>query len=236
MSATPPRPSTTKNRKSGAAAPRPARGRDAARPSRLPWLIAGIVVVVGLAAVVAIVGTGGGSAEAQNEVAPVTVTGTALPSAGGSGLIPPASDPAVGKTVPALSGSTFGGGQISFAVPTKPTVYLFVAHWCPHCQAEVPRIVDWLGDGSLPSTVSWRMVSTAVKESQGNFPPSAWLAKEKWGGPVLVDSATGDAANAFGLQSFPYLLFVDSKGVVKQRATGELTLEDLKTALATITS
>ena len=95
--------------------------------------------------------------------------------------------------------------------------------------------MGWLGDGSLPTTVSWRMVSTAVDESRGNFPPSAWLAKVKWEGQVMVDSKTGDAANAFGLQSFPYLVFVDAKGVVTQRATGELALADLKTALATIT-
>lgn len=232
MSATPPRPSANKARTGGSGG---SGGRAAARPSRLPWLIAGLVVVIGLAALVAVVGTGGGSGDAKNEVAAVTVTGTALPGADGSGLIATATDPGVGKTVPALAGSTFGSGALSYPVPTKPTVYVFVAHWCPHCQAEVPRIIGWLGDGSLPATVSWRMVSTAVDESRGNFPPSAWLAKVKWEGPVLVDSEQGDAATAFGLRSFPYLVFVDAKGVVKQRATGELPLADLKTALATIT-
>lgn len=237
MSTPPPRPSTTKSRGAkGGAGPRPARDGGAPRASRMPWLIAGLVVVIGLAALVAVVGSGGGdSATAQTEVAPVTVTGTALPAANGSGLLDPASDPGVGKTVPALSGITFGGSTVSFPVPTVPTVYLFVAHWCPHCRAEVPRIVSWLGDGSLPKTVAWRMVSTSVDSSSPNYPPSAWLAKERWEGPVIIDSEKGDAAVAFGLKSFPYLVFVDAKGVVKMRATGELTVDQIKTGIASIT-
>jgi cytochrome c biogenesis protein CcmG/thiol:disulfide interchange protein DsbE len=237
MSTPPPRPSTTK--KSGAkggAGPRPARDRGAPKASRMPWLIAGLVVVIGLAAAVAVIGGGGGdSASANNEVAPVTATGTALPAAGGSGLINPASDPGVGKTVPALSGTTFGGSALSFPVPTVPTVYLFVAHWCPHCRAEVPRIVDWLDDGSLPKTVAWRTISTSVDSASPNYPPSAWLAKERWDAPVLVDSEKGDAAIAFGLKSFPYMVFVDAKGVVKMRATGELTVAEIMTGIAAIT-
>ena len=241
MSSTPPRPSSKKSSSRASTAragagPRPPRDRAAARASRTPWLLAGVVVVIGLAALIAVVGTGGGdSASAQNEVAAVSVSGTPLSAAEGSGLLPRATDTAVGQTVPALSGTSFGGGSLTYGVPTAPTVYLFVAHWCPHCQAEVPRIVGWLDDGSLPANVSWRIVSTAVEKSRENYPPSAWLAKVRWEGPVVVDSAGGDAATAFGLRSFPYLVFTDAKGVVQQRATGELSLADLKTALATIT-
>lgn len=210
----------------------------AAKPStsRTPWLIAFVVVVIGVAALIALIGTGGGSSKSTGtETAPVTVSGTALAGAGGSGLIDPATDPAVGKTVPSLSGSTPSGTPISYAPNGKPTIYLFVAHWCPHCQAELPRIAAWIEQGSaLSSRVAWRTISTAVNSDRDNYPPSAWFTKTKWDEPVMVDSAKGDAATAFGLQSFPYLIFVDSNGVVKQRATGELTLDELQSAIRTI--
>ena len=54
-------------------------------------------------------------------------------------------DPAIGKTVPTLTGkSVYDGGAVTIGPDTgggKPQVIVFVAHWCPHCQAEVPRLV-----------------------------------------------------------------------------------------------
>ena len=31
--------------------------------------------------------------------------------------------------------------------PGSPQLIVVMAHWCPHCQAEIPRIVDWNTDG-----------------------------------------------------------------------------------------
>ena len=58
-------------------------------------------------------------------------------------------------------------------------------------------------------------MSTSVSKDQDNYPPSVWLAKVKWDQPVLADSANSAAAQAFGLTSFPYMLFVDGNGVVR---------------------
>jgi cytochrome c biogenesis protein CcmG/thiol:disulfide interchange protein DsbE len=220
-----------------AASTRPRQARTAKKSSStMPWLVAGLVIVVGLALLVAVLGTGGGGDDAAgNETADVTVTGESLPgTAGGSGLISPASDPAVGKTVPALSGSTPSGSAITFAPTGRPAVYLFAAHWCPHCQAELPKVQKWLNDGSLPRTAEIRTISTSVDASRGNFPPSAWLTRINWANPVMVDSRSGQAGQAFGLESFPYMLFVDANGVVKQRATGEIGLEAWKAGMALI--
>ncbi len=212
--------------------PRPARG-PVPKASRVPWLIAGVVVVVGLAAALALIGGGGGGGSSTGiETAPVTVGGAALAATDGSGLIDPKTDPAVGKSVPSLSGSTPSGTPISFAATAKPTVYLFVAHWCPHCQAEVPRVVTWIAEGRFASSGAvWRTVSTAVDNTRDNYPPSAWLAKVRWDQPVMVDSVKSEAATALGLRSFPYFVFVDGNGVVRQRATGELTLDELTTGI-----
>jgi len=233
---TPPGSTRPSTRPKQRARPRNARATSSSSSSRMPWLIAALVVVIGLAALIAVMGTGGGGDSTGVESAPVTVNGTPLAAAGGSGMINPASDPAVGKTVPSLAGSTPTGSAISFTPTGKPTVYLFVAHWCPHCQAELPRIATWIDEGRFASNgVVWRTVSTAVDSSRDNYPPSAWFARVKWDEPVMVDSTKGDAATAFGLKSFPYMLFVDGNGVVKQRGTGELTLAEFETGIKAIT-
>ena len=56
----------------------------------------------------------------------------------------------------------------------------FVAHWCPHCQAEVPRIVALAEQGRLPEGVDVAAVSTAVDATAPNYPPSAWLDRVGW--------------------------------------------------------
>jgi cytochrome c biogenesis protein CcmG/thiol:disulfide interchange protein DsbE len=220
-----------------AAPARPRADRNAKKNSSLvPWLVAGVVVILGLVGLWALLGDSGSDSSGSNEVADVKITGESLPSTGGaSGPITPSADPAVGKTVPALTGSTPTGSAITFAAGGgKPAVYIFAAHWCPHCQAELPRVQKWLNDGSLPKTVEYRTVSTSVNETRGNFPPSAWFDRIKWTNPVMVDSKASQAAQAFGLESFPYMLFVDANGVVKQRATGEIGLDAWKAGIALI--
>ena len=32
----------------------------------------------------------------------------------------------------------------------QPTLVVFLAHWCPHCQAEVPVIVKAIADWTIP--------------------------------------------------------------------------------------
>ncbi len=234
------RPSArSKARSTAPASARPARNTPSPA-SRTPWLIAAVVVLIGLAALIAYASSRGGdsgtAAAGTVQTAAVTVAGAAIPDATGSGLIEVATDAAVGKTVPTLSGSTPAGEPISYPPTGQPTVYLLVAHWCPHCQAELPRIKTWIDEGRFTSSnVVWRTVSTSVDTGADNYPPSSWFTKIGWTQPVMVDSAKSEAALAFGLTSFPYLLFVDGNGVIKQRATGELTLDQLTAGIKAIT-
>jgi cytochrome c biogenesis protein CcmG, thiol:disulfide interchange protein DsbE len=105
----------------------------------------------------------------------------------------------------------------------KPKIMLFVAHWCPHCQVEIPRLAGWLPDHPLPGDVEVVTVSTGVEANRPNYPPSTWLEREGWTYPTLADSATGDAAKAYGLSAFPYFVAVDKGGRVVARDTGELS-------------
>lgn len=160
--------------------------------------------------------------------AAVTITGTPLVAARDGGT-----DPAAGKAFPELSGlSTFDGSALSIAKDGRPKVIIFIAHWCPHCQREVPVIVDWLAANGTPTDVDLYAVSTGVAADRGNFPPAAWLIKENWPVPTLADDEKGSAFAAAGLTSFPSFVAVDAAGNVVLRTSGELSTSQFEALLA----
>jgi cytochrome c biogenesis protein CcmG/thiol:disulfide interchange protein DsbE len=158
----------------------------------------------------------------------VAVNGAPLAAAPDTAGAP---DPAVGQAAPGLTGKTFDGTPLTIPASGKPKVVMFVAHWCPHCQKEVPLIAEHLG-GKLPGDVDLYAVSTGVKEDRPNFPPGAWLRRENWPVPTMVDSAAGTAGDAFGLSGFPYFVAVGADGKVVDRQSGELTTEQFDALLA----
>lgn len=191
---------------------------------RPPWLWIGLAGVVLVALIAAVVASSGGStakaAPGVEETRPVTVTGNPLPALPDSGT-----DPAIGQVAPTLTGATFDGTPLTIGNDGKAKLVLFVAHWCPHCQREVPLLVTYLKSHTLPAGVELLTVATATNASQPNYPPSTWLQKAGWTAPVLADSADGTAATAYGLPGFPYLVGLDASGKVVGRITGEFTTD-----------
>ena len=118
----------------------------------LEWLIVGIVALVAVA--VAFAATR--DAEEQDrsdlvaQVSDVTFVGDFLPPFEGAAV-----DPAVGAAAPGFAATTFDGVEVSVQ-PGDGTAKVigFFAHWCPHCQRELPRIVDWLANNQLPA--AWK--------------------------------------------------------------------------------
>jgi cytochrome c biogenesis protein CcmG, thiol:disulfide interchange protein DsbE len=167
-----------------------------------------------------------GAAENQ----PVTIVGdvlVALPDKG--------PDPAIGAMAPTIEGHDFTGKALTIKPGDgKPKLILFVAHWCPHCQREVPRIVQWTNDGSIPKSIEVVAVSTGVKSDQNNFPPSAWLAKENWPGAIVADDTKSQAALAYGLTGFPFFALVDGTGKVVARDSGEKELQQIQALIAKV--
>src|SRR5205807_1210728 len=116
-------------------------------------------VAVAVIAAVALSGGGGNTSSGSVEIAKVTVEGASLPTYPDSG----AADTAVGHDVPTLVGKKLGsGGPITIAPDGRPFVVAFVAHWCPHCQAEVPRLVALQKTGELSGV---RVVAVATGTS-----------------------------------------------------------------------
>jgi thiol-disulfide isomerase/thioredoxin len=167
---------------------------------------------------------------------PVTVTGTALSkypekSTG-------ATDTAPGTIAPTLSGATFTGTPVALKADGKAKVVMFFAHWCPHCQKELPLISDWLR-ANPNAGVDFFSVATGTNPTLPNYPPAKWFDKEKYPLPVMADDNASSAATAYGLSSYPYLVFLDGNNKVISRTAGEIPMDQfaqmvdsLKTAAA----
>lgn len=131
-------------------------------------------------------------------------------------------DPAVGVIAPDVTGTDFDGTPVTITADGTPRVIMFVAHWCPHCQDEVPAVKSLIDQGAVPEGLEIVVVSTAVREGDPNFPPQAWLEREEWPGPIMRDSAEFDALFAFGAGGFPFTVYLDSEHRVVARSAGQL--------------
>jgi cytochrome c biogenesis protein CcmG, thiol:disulfide interchange protein DsbE len=159
---------------------------------------------------------------------PVVLTGTPLVE------FADGTDPAKGILAPTIVGADFAGKPISVKPGDgKPKMLVFVAHWCPHCQKEIPLVTGWIKDGTIPASIDVVAISTAYVASRGN-PPSTWLETVGWPAPVIADDEKGSAAVAYGLSSFPYFVMLDGQGNVLVRAAGELDLAHIKALVAMV--
>ena len=136
-------------------------------------------------------------------------------------------DPEIGYLAPSFEAELNDGSGLVTVDPADGTVRLigFFAHWCPHCQREVPRVSKWLEENGVPTEIEILAVSTAVREGTPNYPPSEWFTKERWPTDVFVDNQDNDLAAAYGLAGFPYWVLVDATGRIVHRSSGELTEE-----------
>jgi len=205
---------------------------NAGKSRSTTWIWIGIVVVVVVVGVVAIVAgrggssSGGGASPSGGTIVPsgnleygqIAVSGAALPQMSDTGT-----DPAVGSVFPSVTGQQFDGKQLTIAPDGKPHIIMVVAHWCPHCQAEVPRIQKWLDKDGMPADVELVTVATSNDPAKGNFPAADWLRREKWSVPTIVDDKQTQAGTALGVSGFPYFIVTDAQGKVVYRTSGEKT-------------
>ena len=199
------------------------------RMSPIP-IVAAVVVLMGLVAIFASRGGSDGVPAGIEQVRPATVSGASLPVAGDG------TDLAIGMAIPAVEGQDFDGAPVSIRADGTPKLIVFLAHWCPHCQKEVPVITDWLAGSGAPEVVDLLGVSTEVSPDLPNYPPSAWLEREKWPVPVLVDNTDRLVKEAFGVSGFPFFVAVDAAGEVVARGSGELDTDALDELVRIATS
>jgi thiol-disulfide isomerase/thioredoxin len=211
-------------------------GNDQIRTLLVIGAIVAVIAIIGVVIAI-VVGGGDGDDDAAGEVVayrPVTVDGDPLPEFSQE-VRASGSDPAVGMQVPVVSGSDYAGNPITIDPATDgPTMIVLLAHWCPHCNAEIPVLNDWRDSGDIPDGLDIVGISTGVAAEAPNYPPAEWLEDKDWQWPVLADDRPPDedraapAMGAYGGTSYPTMILVDGDGVVHQRLSGEVPIEVLQ--------
>jgi thiol-disulfide isomerase/thioredoxin len=111
----------------------------------------------------------------------------------------------------------------------KATMLVYLAHWCPHCNYEIPVLNEWKEKGLMPPNIRVVGVTTGSREDQANWPPSKWLVAKKWTFDQFADSEKQEAAAAYGVGGYPFLVFIDPEGNVTSRTSGEVPVEEITT-------
>lgn len=212
---------------------------QSASPNRTPIIIVGAVVVVAVLAGLAVLLTGGDDessggvvdpsettepAGPVEQTRPVEITGEPVPTLT-DGL---PSDPGIGTPLPLIEGQSFDGTPITLGGEADgPTLIVYLAHWCPACNAEVPELVELTNRGGVPEGMEVVAVSTAVDQTRANYPPSDWLADNDWPWPAMADDADSNAFLFSGGSGFPYLVILDENGDVIARESGTRDAEQI---------
>lgn len=196
----------------------------------LIWWIVGGVVGLGLIVWLAVAIAGESAVDEAVAYGEVTVEGDPLPF-----LQSGSADPAAGLTAPTVTGETLDGGELTIGPGDNAKIVVMLAHWCPHCQAEVPIIQDWVESGGLPEGVDiygTTVLTNRVRDGD-TWPPSDWLESEGWTIPTIKDDEAGSIVEAYGMQGTPTYVVLGPDNVSLGRISGEIGLQGLNALAAT---
>lgn len=200
-------------------------------------MVAGAVAaVVVIALVVALASSGGGGGNRSSttgttylQYGTVQVTGNVLPKYDSNA--PAKGD---GVPLPTITGQSPRREPVTIGPAAGKQVVIVGAPWCPHCNRELPKLVNALQSGTLGQP-KITLVVTAQSPDYPNWPPGNWVYNTiSWpatAGPVLLDDKSQTAATALGTPAYPYFVFVDSQGRVGSRDSGEIGIDVFKAHL-----
>ncbi len=140
----------------------------------------------------------------------------------------PGNDTAIGSQAPVVDGADFDGRAVRIGEGTgAPTLLVFLAHWCPHCNDEIPELLELRDDGRFPADLEVVGISTVVASDRDNYPPSEWAEEKGWTWPMLADDRNSTAIQVFGGTSFPYTVLLDGDGEVLARRAGSAPADEI---------
>ena len=101
--------------------------------------------------------------------------------------------------------------------------------------AEVPVLSDSMQAEGPPEGVELVTVATANTSAQDNFPAGDCLHEEGWAVPTMLDDEGDAAAQAHGVNGYPYFVAINADGTVAARTSGEIGVEGVEALIAQIT-
>ena len=139
--------------------------------------------------------------------------------------------PQPGTPAPAFSLELIanGKGTVSLDKYKGKGLYLnFFASWCAPCKAEVPSIIQ------LSKTYAKRgVVVIGVDELESITAARGFVAQFKMPYPVGLDDS-GAIGASYGLIGMPMSVFIGPDGKVVKRVAGEMSADQIKSALDSI--
>ncbi len=126
-----------------------------------------------------------------------------------------------GLQAPIFSGPNENSEIVSLEKNGNAKVLLFLAHWCGYCQKEVPAVQEYIDLIGIPDGVEIIAVATSIDRARDNYPPHDWLKEEGWSESQIYD-LDREIGTAYGLNAFPYWVFLDKELNVVARRTGNL--------------
>jgi len=201
---------------------KPAQRKSAGGATGL-WIGIGVVAVVLVVAAVLLSGGGDSSGGDGGQPSPdgsVTI-------AANTGQLLQAGEAIPEFSAPALT----GGGTVSWKdYVGKPTILAVWAPWCPHCQAELPRL-----SAAVAGRPNIQLVTVATSLTPGEPPsPLQYMTDNGLSFPVAVDDANTTIMKGLGVTSFPTTYYVDSSGNVVQSTSGEVDAAQLEQILSAL--
>ena len=181
------------------------------------FIIAGVVVLVlGVAIAIGVTLSSEPVAAGLPE-GEITISGEPLPEFAGQNDL----DIVAGLQAPIFSAPNENSEIISLEKNGNAKALLFLAHWCGYCQKELPIVQNLINTVGVPNGVEVIAVATAIDRGRENYPPQKWLADEGWSELQLYDLEREIGA-AYGLNAFPYWVFLDKDLNVVARQTGNI--------------
>ena len=139
-----------------------------------------------------------------------------------------------GLAAPTFSAPNENSEVVTIEKNGNAKALIFLAHWCGYCQQEVPVVQEYVDLIGVPDGIELIAIATSIDRARDNYPPHDWLANEGWSETQLYD-LDKEIATAYGLNAFPYWVFLDKDLKVVARRTGNLPQDQvgqLLTALA----
>ena len=189
------------------------------------FIIAGaVVLVLGLAIAIGVTLSSEPVAAGLPE-GEISVVGDSLPEYAGEND----DNVALGLAAPTFSAPDQNSEIFQLEKNGNSKALLFLAHWCPHCQREVPVVQRFIDSNGVPPGIDVIAVATSIDRGRDNYPPQEWLEREGWSETQIYD-LDREIGEAYGLNAFPYWVFLDKDLNVLARRTGNLP-EDMVGAL-----
>ena len=126
-----------------------------------------------------------------------------------------------GQEAPTFSGPNENSEIVSIEKNGNAKALLFLAHWCGYCQKEVPIVQEYIDLIGIPEGVEIIAIATSIDRSRDNYPPHDWLESEGWS-EVQIYDIDREIGTAYGINAFPYWVFLDKDLKVVARRTGNL--------------